>query len=171
MCKPGPPTSKDETITNGLSLEGVHVGTVNLMISSGTVILILCAVFFYFYCKGRRGFCGPPATSASSPAAPAMGFQQPMVMPGYFPHYPPPPYSMSQTLQPSHAVAIPSTHQASAPAAEASLPSSPAEPASPAPGSLSFRQLEARVDTLFSIANSASDVVVAFRGDIDETQH
>ena len=171
MCKSGPPTSKDETITNGLSLEGVHVGTVNLMISSGTVILILCAVFFYFYCKGRRGFCGPPATSTSSLAAPAMGFQQPMVMPGYFPHYPPPPYSMSQTLQPSHAVAIPSTHQASAPAAEASLPSSPAEPASPAPGSLSFRQLEARVDTLFSIANSASDVVVACRGVIDETQH
>ena len=107
------------------------------------------------------------ATSASSPAAPAMGFQQPMLMPGYFPHYPPPPYSMSQTLQPSHAVAIPSTHQASAPAAEASLPSSPAEPA---PGSLSFRQLEARVDTLFSIANSASDVVVANRGDLEETQ-
>ena len=100
-----------------------------------------------------------------------MGFQQPMLMPGNFPHYPPPPYSMSQTLQPSHAVAIPLTHQASAPAAEASLPSSPAEPASPAPGSLSFRQLEARVDTLFSIANSASDVVVACRGDIDETQH
>ena len=69
------------------------------------------------------------------------------------------------------ALAIPSTHQASAPAAEASLPSSPAEPASPAPGSLSFRQLEARVDTLYSIANSASDVVVACRGDIDETQH
>ena len=92
-------------------------------------------------------------------------------MPGYFPHYPPPPYSMSQTLQPSHAVAIPSTHLASAPAAEASLPSSPAEPASPAPGPLSFSQLEAQVDTLFSIANSASDVVVACRGDIDETQH
>ena len=116
-------------------------------------------------------FCCPPATSASSPAVPAMGFQQPLVMPGYFPHYPPPPYSMPQTHQPSHAVAIPSTHQASAPAAEASLPSSPAEPASPAPGSLSFRQLEARVDTLFSIANSASDVVVAFRGDLEETQH
>ena len=46
MCKPAPPSSKDETITNGLSLEGVHVGTVNLMISSGTVILILFAVFF-----------------------------------------------------------------------------------------------------------------------------
>ena len=90
MCKPGPPTSKDETITNGLSLEGVHVGTVNLMISSGTVILILFAVFFYFYCKGRRGFCGPPATSASSPPAPANGFQHAMVMPGYFPQYPPP---------------------------------------------------------------------------------
>ena len=60
--------------------EGVHVGTVNLMISSGTVILILCAVFFYFYCKGRRGFCCPPATSPSPPAAPAMGFQQPMVI-------------------------------------------------------------------------------------------
>ena len=72
-----------------------------------------------------------------------MGFQQPMVMPGYFPHYLPPPYSMPQTHQPSHAVAIPSTHQASAPAAEASLPPSPAEPASPAPGSAFFRQLEA----------------------------
>ena len=58
MCKPAPPSSKDETITNGLSLEGVHVGTVNLMISSETVIFILFAVFFYFYCKGRRGFCG-----------------------------------------------------------------------------------------------------------------
>ena len=90
MCKPAPPSSKDETITNGLSLEGVHVGTVNLMISSGTVILILFAVFFYFYCKGRRGFCGPPATSASSPPAPANGFQHAMVMPGYFPQYPPP---------------------------------------------------------------------------------
>ena len=65
LCKSGPPTSRDETITNGLSLEGVHVGTVNLMISSGTVILILCAVFFYFYCKGRRGFCGPPATASN----------------------------------------------------------------------------------------------------------
>ena len=74
------------------------------------------------------------------------------------------------THQPSHAVAIASTHQASPPAAEASLPPSPAEPASPAPGSASFRQLEARVDTLFSIANSASDVVVANRGDLEETQ-
>ena len=101
MCKPAPPSSKDETITNGLSLEGVHVGTVNLMISSGTVILILFAVFFYFYCKGRRGFCGPPATSAPSPPAPANGFQHAMVMPGYFPQYPPPPYSMPQTIQPS----------------------------------------------------------------------
>ena len=59
-------------------------------------------------------------------------------------------------------VAIPSTHQASAPATKAPLPSSPAEPSSPAPGSLSFRQLEARVDTLFSITNSASDVVVQY---------
>ena len=84
MCKPAPPSSKDETITNGLSLEGVHVGTVNLMISSGTVILVLFAVFFYFYCKGRRGFCGPPSTSAPSPPAPANGFQQAMLMPGYF---------------------------------------------------------------------------------------
>ena len=83
-----------------------------------------------------------------------MGFQQPMVMPGYFPHYLPPPYSMPQTHQPCHAVEIPSTHQASA----------------PAPGSASFRQLEARVDTLFSIANSASDVVVANRGDLEEIQ-
>ena len=171
MCKPAPPSSKDETITNGLSLEGVHVGTVNLMISSGTVILILFAVFFYFYCKGRRGFCGPPATSAPSPPAPANGFQHAMVMPGYFPQYPPPPYSMPQTIQPSHAVTIPSSHQASAPAPEAPLPSSPAELPSPAPGSLSFRQLEARVDTLYSIANSASDVVVACKDDTDGTQH
>ena len=59
-------------------------------------------------------------------------------------------------------VEIPSTHQASAPATKAPLPSSPAEPSSPAPGSLSFRQLEARVDTLFSITNSASDVVVQY---------
>merc|ERR1712218_719866 len=71
MCKPAPTTSNDETITNGLSLEGVHVGAVNLMISLGTVILILFVVFFYFYCKGRRGFCGPPSTSAPSPPAPA----------------------------------------------------------------------------------------------------
>ena len=75
MCKPSPPSSKGETITNGLSLEGVHVGTVNLMISSGTVILILFAVFFYFYCKGRRSFCGQPSTPVSPPAAPANGFQ------------------------------------------------------------------------------------------------
>ena len=54
---------------------------------------------------------------------------------------------------------------------EAPLPSSPAELPSPAPGSLSFRQLEARVDTLYSIANSASDVVMASRVDTDETQH
>ena len=93
-------------------------------------------------------------------------------VPGYFPHYSPrPPYSMPQTLQPSHTVTIPSSHQASAPAPEAPLPSSPAELPSPAPGSLSFRQLEARVDTLYSIANSASDVVVACRGDTDGTQH
>ena len=171
MCKPSPPSSKGDTITNGLSLEGVHVGTVNLMISSGAVILILFAVFFYFYCKGRRGFCGPPATSAPSPPAPANGFQHAMVMPGYFPQYPTPPYSMSQALQPSHAVTMPLSLQASAPSPEAPLPSSPAELPSPAPGSLSFRQLEARVDTLYSIANSASDVVVACRGDTDGTQH
>ena len=175
MCKPAP-SSKDETITNGLSLEGVHVGTVNLMISSGTVILILFAVFFYFYCKGRRGFCGPPSTSAPSPPAPANGFQQAMLMPGYFPQYPPPPdggppYSMAQNIHPSHAVTMPLSLQASAPSPEAPLPSNPAELSSPAPGSLSFRQLEARVDTLYSIANSASDVVVACRNDTDGTQH
>ena len=82
-----------------------------------------------------------------------MGYQQPMMMPGFSPHYPPPPYSMPQPHQPSHAVAIQTAHQASAPAAEVPLPPSPAAPclapASPAPGSASFRQLEARVDTLF----------------------
>ena len=90
---------------------------------------------------------------------------------GILPTVPTPPYSMPQTIQPSHAVTIPSSHQASAPAPEAPLPSSPAELPSPAPGSLSFRQLEARVDTLYSIANSASDVVVACRNDTDGTQH
>ena len=78
---------------------------------------------------------------------------------------------MAQNIQPSHAVTMPSSLQASAPSPEAPLPSSPAELPSPAPGSLSFRQLEARVDTLYSIANSASDVVMASRVDTDETQH
>ena len=171
MCKPSPPSSQGETITNGLSLEGVHVGTVNLMISSGTVILILFAVFFYFYCKGRRGFCGPPSTPVSPPPAPANGFQQALPMPGFFPQYAPPPYSMAQNIQPSHAVTMPSSLQALAPSPEALLPSNPAELPSPAPASLSLQQLEARVDRLYSIANSASDVVRASRVDTDETQH
>ena len=143
----------------------------NASVQTGTVILILFAVFFYFYCKGRRGFCGPPSTPAPSPPAPANGFQQAMLMPGFFPQYPPPPYSMGQNIQPSHAVTMPSSLQASAPSPEAPLPSNPAELPSPAPGSLSFRQLEARVDTLYSIANSASDVVMASRVDTDETQY
>ena len=166
MCKPSPPSSKGDTITNGLSLEGVHVGTVNLMISSGTVILILFAVFFYFYCKGRRGLCGPPSTTVPPPPAPANGFQQALPMPGFFPQYAPPPYTMAPNIQPSHAVTMPS-----APSPEAPLPSNQAELPAPAPAPLSLQQLEARVDRLYSIANSARDVVRASRVDTDETQH
>ena len=115
MCKPSPPSSNGETITNGLSLEGVHVGTVNLMISSGTVILILFAVFFYFYCKGRRSFCGQPSTPVSPPAAPANGFQHSLPMQGFFPQYAPPPYTMAPNIQPSHAVTLPSAPSRSRP--------------------------------------------------------
>ena len=126
----------------------------------------LCSLLLFLLQRkaGRRGPVPPPP-------APANGFQQAMLMPGFFPQYPPPPYSMAQNIQPSHAVTMPSSLQASAPSPEAPLPSNPAELPSPAPGSLSFRQLEARVDTLYSIANSALDVVRASRVDTDETQH
>ena len=93
------------------------------------------------------------------------GVQQALPMPGFLPQYAPPPYSMAQNIQPSHAVTMPS-----APSPEAPLPSNPAELPSPAPASLSLQQLEARVDRLYSIANSASDVVRASRVDTDETQ-
>ena len=152
MCKPSPPSSNGETITNGLSLEGVHVGTVNLMISSGTVILILFAVFFYFYCKGRRSFCGQPSTPVSPPAAPANGFQQSLPMPGFFPQYAPPPYTMAPNIQPSHAVTLPS-----APSPEPLLASNQAELPALAPAPLTLQQLEACVDRLYSIANSTRD--------------
>ena len=58
----------------------------------------------------------------------------------------------------------------SAPSPEAPLPSNQAELPAPAPAPLSLQQLEARVDRLYSIANSARDVVRASRVDTDETQ-
>ena len=131
------------------------------VISSGTVILILFAVFFYFYCKGRRSFCGQPSTPVSPPAAPANGFQQSLPMPGFFPQYAPRPYTMAPNIQPSHAVTMPSPPP---------LPSNQAELPAPAPAPLSLQQLEARVDRLYSIANSTRDGVRASRVETDETQ-
>ena len=128
------------------------LGQLFLMISSGTVILILFAVFFYFYCKGRRSFCGQPSTPVSPPAAPANGFQHSLPMQGFFPQYAPPPYTMAPNIQPSHAVTMPS-----APSPEPPLPSNQAELPAPAPAPLSLQQLEARVDRLYSIANSTRD--------------
>ena len=108
---------------------------------------------------------GPPSTPAPSPPTPANGFQQAMPMPGFFPQYAPPPYTMAPNIQPSHTVTMPS-----APSREAPLPSNQAELPAPAPAPLSLQQLEARVDRLYSIANSARDVVRASRVDTDETQ-
>ena len=135
------------------------------VISSGTVILILFAVFFYFYCKGRRSFCGQPSTPVSPPAAPANGFQHSLPMQGFFPQYAPPPYTMAPNIQPSHAVTLPS-----APSPEPPLPSNQAELPAPAPAPITLQQLEARVDRLYSIANSTRDDVRASRVEIGETQ-
>ena len=93
------------------------------------------------------------------------GFQQSLPMPGFFPQYAPPPYTMAPNIQPSHAVTMPS-----APSPEAPLPSNQAELPAPAPAPLSLQQLEARVDRLYSIANSARDVVRVSRVETDETQ-
>ena len=124
----------------------------------------LCSLFL-FLLQRKAGLLWSTLNPRPSQQTPANGFQQAMPMPGFFPQYAPPPYTMAPNIQPSHTVTMPS-----APSPEAPLPSNQAELPAPAPAPLSLQQLEARVDRLYSIANSARDVVRASRVDTDETQ-